>query len=256
MRRAQIISIFVLLTFFSSPGNAQEFGPQKSYLLAQNEGEDAYDPFADYSEFDGASEEEADINFFRHGRFFTLAFTFGYRRFTENLGEVYSASNFFGGYLTYFFDLRFALQIGYITGDHALSLPYGATGSLLGTTTISATSFHLKYFMNTQNVTKGLADLNPYLLGGFSQIYRTTRISGNDRYARDNAMSFDVGVGLEIPLMRHKMFLGLQGIYQFAKFQDENTEFTYRDDNDQVQSTGFFPRGDLIMGSALLGVNF
>ena len=25
----------------------------------------------------------------------------------------------------------------------------------------------MKYYFNTQNVTKGLADLNPYILGGF-----------------------------------------------------------------------------------------
>ncbi len=248
-----------ILIFISQPLLAYELSPtthlKRSYLLAQSDGEEAYDPFADYSEFDGASEEEADINFFKHGRFFTLALTFGYRKFTESLGEVYSTNNYFGGYLTYFFDLRFALQVGYITGDHTLNLAYG-NSTLRGTTTVSSTSFHLKYFMNTQNVTKGLANLNPYLLGGFSQIYRTSRISGNDRYARDNALSFDMGAGLEIPLLRHKMFLGIQGLYQFAKFQDENIEFTYRDDNDNVYSTGYFPRGDLIMGGLILGVNF
>ena len=37
--------------------------------VAQFDADDTYDPFADYSEFDEAQEEEADINFFRNGRF-------------------------------------------------------------------------------------------------------------------------------------------------------------------------------------------
>ena len=39
---------------------------------AQYEGDDVYDPFADYSEFEENSQEEADINFFRNGRFFNV----------------------------------------------------------------------------------------------------------------------------------------------------------------------------------------
>ena len=49
----------------------------KSYLLAQTDPEEAYDPFTDYSEFDEASDEEADINFFRNGRFFTVGLAMG-----------------------------------------------------------------------------------------------------------------------------------------------------------------------------------
>ncbi len=235
--------------YLSSPTN-------KGILLAQMEtGDDTYDPFADYSEFEGTADEESDINFFRNGRFFTLAFAFGYRRFTENLAEIYSPGTYYGGYITYFFDLRFALQVGFVTGDHTLALDYGTT-TLRGVTTVSSTTFYLKYFFNTQNVTKGLANLNPYIIGGFGQIYRTTKVSGNDRFARDNAVSFDIGGGMEIPLLNNKMFLGVQGYYSLAKFADENTEFTWRDDADNVYGTGFFPRGDLIQLAVLLGVNF
>jgi len=243
--------------FADEMDNFFEIPSTKRIFLAQtDEGDDTYDPFADYSEFEGSADEEADINFFRNGRFFTLAFAFGYRRFTENLAEIYAPGTFFGGYITYFFDLRFALMVGFITGDHNLSLDYGNGSTLRGTTTVSATSFYLKYFFNTQNVTKGLANLNPYITGGFSQIYRTTRVSGNDRYARDNAVSFDIGGGLEIPLLNNKMFLGVQGLYQMAKFSDENVEFTWRDDADNVYGTGFYPRGDLVQATLLLGVNF
>jgi len=251
------ILILVIIGLFVSPlrAVADVSTSEERKLVAQFEqGDDSYDPFADYSEFDDNGEEEADINFFKHGRFFTLAFAFGYRSFTDSLRDAYDPSTYFGGYISYFFDLRFALQVGYITGDHSLNLNYG--GGLRGNTTVAATAFHLKYFFNTQNVTRGLANLNPYLLGGFSQVYRTTRISGNDAYARDNAVSFDLGGGIEIPVFRNKMFIGLQAVYQLVNFQDEGTEFTYRDNSNTLRSTGYYPKGDLFHGSVLLGVNF
>ena len=71
-------------------------------LLAQNENSDVYDPFVDYSEFEQASEEEADINFFRNGRFFTLGFAGGYRMFTSNLGKMYTHSPYYGLFLAFF----------------------------------------------------------------------------------------------------------------------------------------------------------
>lgn len=260
-----ILVLLCLFIGFPTTGFADELDTTfevpavRRLLVAQSDegggGDDTYDPFADYSDFDGTAEEEADINFFKNGRFFTLAFTFGYRRFTENLAQIYSPGTFFGGYITYFFDLRFALQVGFVTGDHPLSLDYSTT-TLRGTTTVSSTSFHLKYYFNTQNVTKGLANLNPYLVGGFSQIYRTTRVSGYDTYARDNAVSFDLGGGIEIPLLNNKMFLGLQALYQLTKFSDENVEYTWKDNADNTYRTGFYPRGDLVQASLLLGVNF
>jgi hypothetical protein len=256
-----ILGILLSLSFcFLDKVHADEFqhyllNDSQKTLLAQNDGDDTYDPFADYSEFEGNSDEEADINFFRNGRFFTLAFTFGYRRFTDSLATLYQPGTFFGGYLTYFFDLRFALQVGFVTGSHPLSLDYQG-GNIRGSATISTTSFHLKYFFNTQNVTKGLANLNPYFIGGFSQVYRTIRLTGNDRYGRDSALSFDGGAGIEIPLLNNKMFLGLQGIYQFVNFPDENVEYTWLDDSDTRHGTGFYPKGDMFNVALLLGVNF
>ena len=58
------------------------FEPRRGQLLAQNDADDSYDPFADYSEFEQSSDEEEDINFFRNGRLFTLGFIGGYRGWT------------------------------------------------------------------------------------------------------------------------------------------------------------------------------
>ena len=94
---------------------------ERSYLLAQVDPDEAYDPFTDYSEFDEESDEEADINFFRNGRFFTIGLAGGTRGFTGNFANAYGGAPTFGIFLSYFFDLRLALSIGFQTGDHPVA---------------------------------------------------------------------------------------------------------------------------------------
>lgn len=225
-------------------------------LLAQWDGDDAYDPFADYSEFEETEDEEADVNFFLNGRLFTVAFAAAYRGFTSNLGGIYSSTTGFGLYLTYFFDLRFAVQLGFSSSDHGLSIQ-GTTpaNTANGKVDITATSLDIKYFLNTQNVTRGLANLNPYVLGGLTQFHRTLNLSQEVTFAKDSAIGVDVGAGIELPLLRGKMYFGLQGTYHLVKFADESQEIIL--DGDSVNgATGIVPSGDIYTFHAILGINF
>lgn len=219
-------------------------------LLAQVD--DTYDPFSDYSEFEQSMEEEEDINFFRNGRQLTVGFIGGYRGWTQDLGTVYSGDPAFGLFLSYFFDLRFALQFGYLSSDHSIAIPAGAAKAVTGNVSIGDLSFLLKYFFNTQNVTRGLADLNPYIVGGFSQIYRTTSISQSGLTSKDEAFAFNIGAGMEIPMLRNKMFFGAQGLYQLANFSDESSEWV----DENGEGTGVGAGGDSFTVLAVLGVNF
>ena len=88
-------------------------------------GDSNLDPFADYHEFEEDEQQEADENFFHNGRFFSVGILGGYESFTQTLGLLYSPSVIFGGYLTYFFDLRFALQVSYQTVNHPLTINTG-----------------------------------------------------------------------------------------------------------------------------------
>ncbi|MBX3018417.1 MAG: outer membrane beta-barrel protein [Bdellovibrionaceae bacterium] len=191
------------------------------FSYAQYDGEDAYDPFADYSEFDEASEEEADINFFRHGRFFTIGFGGGLRGFTENMAKVYSSNPTYGLFMSYFFDLRTAAQFGFLTGDHAFDLSHPSE-RIAGNVSFTIISLDYKYFLTSQNVTRGLADLNPYVIGGLAQVYRTISITGDTGGGRDATMGLSLGGGIEIPIMRKKNFIGIQGVYRYFNFKDEN----------------------------------
>ncbi|WP_413574520.1 outer membrane beta-barrel protein [Bdellovibrio sp. HCB290] len=233
-----------------------ESSDQKHYLIAQSDPDEAFDPFSDYSEFDEDSDEEADVNFFRNGRFLTVGLAGGYRGFTGNFADQYSAAPSFGLYLSYFFDLSLAMTLGFQTGDHAVKFGTidggGNPGpTYTGNVSITSINFDLKYYLNTQNVTRGLADLNPYLLGGFGQFYRTYTISGIDSYSRDSTMGFDIGAGVEIPLMRKKAYLGLQAAYHYVNFSDESktiVDNTYKLDKNLS--------GDFYDFTFILGMNF
>lgn len=223
---------------------------QPGVLIAQFEGDDAYDPFADYSEFEESAEEEADINFFRNGRFFTLGFIGGYRTFTDALGDIYSDGAAFGLFLSYFFDLRFAMQLQFLTGDHKFGFNSNGVAAR-GNVSLTNIGLNLKYYINTQNVTRGLAQFNPYIVGGFSQVYRTATATGVDAFSKEGALGFDIGGGIEWPILRNKMYLGAQANYQLVTFKDENSEIIVNG-----TSTGIHPTGDVLYLLFILGVNF
>lgn len=237
----------------SSTVDQFRFNPPGGVLLSQMENDDAFDPFADYSEYEQSIEEEEDVNFFRNGRMLTMGFIGGYRGWTRTFMQTYGGSPSFGLFICYFFDLRFALQFGFLTSDHTLYVK-GDSASLpvKGTVSITDMAFNLKFYLNTQNVTRGLADLNPYFIGGFSQVYRTTTVSGNDDFGKDSSFGMNLGAGLEIPLMRNKMFFAVQGSYQLINFPDEGKVVI--DENDV--STGVSLNGDSYLLMTIVGVNF
>lgn len=251
--RLSTYSLLALLTLgLMSPAKSMAESDRKSYLLAQTDGDEAYDPFTDYSEFEEESDEEADINFFRNGRFFTIGLAGGMRGFTGNFADAYSSGPTFGVFLTYFFDLRLAMSLGFQTGDHAVKFTVNNQSKTYdGNLSLTAINVDLKYYMNTQNVTRGLADLNPYILGGLGQFYRTYTISGLEGFSRDSTMGFDIGAGLEIPLMRKKAYLGLQGTYHYVNFSDENK--SYVDGSEKLDKN---LTGDFYNFLVILGMNF
>lgn len=244
------LSLLLILSPHFAKADLPQSPLDAGILLAQ--ADPTADPFADYSEFEETAEEEKDINFFKNGRFFTIGLIFGARDFTENLASIGDTATPFGILLSYFFDLRFAMQFSYITGDHNLRFT-GESGTPVSVTTgLSQFSIDFKYYFNTQNVTKGLADLNPYLIAGFGQVERDSSEDGNFRLVKDSNLGVNIGVGLEIPILQRDMYMGAQVAYHVVNFEDENTEITLNDS----EPTGIYPTGDLITYTAVIGVNF
>ncbi|PIS11341.1 MAG: hypothetical protein COT73_04550 [Bdellovibrio sp. CG10_big_fil_rev_8_21_14_0_10_47_8] len=241
---------FLLVAICSPHAHAQDLN--RHYLLAQADVDDSYDPFSDYSEFDEASDEEADIDFFRHGRFLSFGFAFGLRGFTDELSRLYSSGPAYGLYLSYFFDMRMAMELGFNTGDHDFQAST-STESLSGNVSMTFIHLNLKYYFNTQNMKRGLSDINPYVLGGFSQVYRTYTIEGSDVASRESTVGMNFGLGVEVPIMRKKAYVGAQAVYHYINFKDENANIVNQTTGVDY---GVKPRGDAFDVLALIGLSF
>ena len=225
--------------------------------------DDQYDPFADFSEFEDDEQQRKDIEFFESGRLLTLGFVGGQRSWTDNNEQLFEAAPAFGLFLTYFFDLRFGMQVSFLTGDHYMSYPASKDGlhpAVPGNNSFTSLSIDIKYYFNTQNVTRGLAMLNPYVLAGFSQNYRTVTLVDQDVFNKETAFGANFALGIEIPVMDGKLFIGGQGLYRFVNFPDEGQELiNTRVDNSGVpvsKPRGFVTRGDVVEFLGVMGINF
>ena len=233
---------FFIILFFSLG--------MSSGVFAQYEGDDVYDPFADYSEFEENSQEEADINFFRNGRFFNFGFLFGGRMFNKGMAQHIEANLSPGLTLTYFFNIRFALQFTYSYSSHlfgpivdpAQPIPFE------GNVSFTHIAFDAKYYFNTANVTRGLAFLNPYIIGGFSQNQRTFSAVDQLFVAKDDGAGIEAGIGIEIPVSRKEIFIGAQVTYVYVDFSTENRPV--------VRDPDVFLDGDMMQAYFILGFNF
>lgn len=193
--------------------------------------DEGFDPFSDYNEVEQSAEEEADINFFKNGRFLTIGAMIGYRGFTDGFSQGYTPSPSWGFQFSYFFDLQLATSLSYSISDHSVDFKSYNDASFTsiseqytGTVNIQSFDLNVKYYFNTENVTRGLADLNPYILLGVGQFVRTYNLSKVLPLTPDRPVGFKLASGIEIPLMRHRAYLGLQATYHYVQFPDENND--------------------------------
>ncbi|MGZ3692214.1 MAG: outer membrane beta-barrel protein [Pseudobdellovibrio sp.] len=240
---------------------------QHAHAQSNNDVDEGFDPFSDYNEVEQSAEEEADINFFKNGRFLTIGALIGYRGYTDGFSQAYSSAVSWGVQFSYFFDLQTAISLSYSTADSGVDFFSfndanftSVSQHYTGTVNIQTFDINAKYYFNTENVTKGLAELNPYVLLGFGQFTRTYNLSRELPLTPDKPIGFKIGTGIEIPIMRHKAYIGLQALYHFVQFPDEN--------NDRIEETKpgvadpvlspVKPRlnGDIYELQTILGFNF
>lgn len=240
--------------------------PSKSLAQATApETDDSFDPFADYNEFEQETEEEADIHFLRNGRYLTLGLLLGYRDFTGGFSEGYEPSLDYGVQFSYFFDLNLAAAVSYTTGDHSVFFQSYTNSSLStvsnsysGTVNIQIFDVHVKYYVNTDNVTKGLADLNPYFMAGVGMFVRTYNLNESFANDPDRVPGFRIGGGIEIPLVQRRFYFGAQALYNFVQFPDENNFFIDEGGSGTPNLKDISPHleGDIYEINLILGTNF
>lgn len=252
----RITFALVLVITVTLPTSAQTAAP---------EADDSFDPFSDYNEFDQETDEEADIHFLRNGRYLTLGLLLGYRDFTKGFAEGYDPGLNYGLQFSYFFDLNLAVALSYTTGDHAVAFnSYTTTGlsqiseAYTGTVNIQIFDIHLKYYANTDNVTKGLADLNPYLLVGSGMFVRTYNLNESFSNDPDKVVGFRLGGGIEIPLVQRRFYFGAQALYNFVQFPDESNHFIDEGGTGTPNPLPIDPHldGDIFEVNFIIGTNF
>lgn len=229
------------------------------------EADDSFDPFSDYNEFDQETDEEADIHFLRNGRYLTLGLLAGYRGFTKGFAEGYDPSLNYGVQFSYFFDLNLAAALSYSTGDHGVAFQSFDDAGLTdpsqtytGTVNIQIFDIHLKYYVNTDNVTKGLAELNPYLMVGTGMFVRTYNLNESFANEPDKVVGFRVGGGIEIPMVQRRFYIGAQGLFNYVQFPDENNHFIDEGGSGTPNLKSISPHldGDIFEVNLILGTNF
>lgn len=249
------LSFFFLEISFSFSEEGQAPGASQDSPYEEMD-HDSYDPFVDYSEFDQTVEEEEDMNFFVRGRFLTLGFVGGYRFFSKTLGEITKPGWSYGIFFDYFFNLNFALQLGFISGSNAISFD-ADSGFVQGSFHLTDVHLNLKYYFDPKRFVRRIADLNPYICGGFSQVRRTTLVSISEDedspLSIQDATQFNFGAGIEVPLIRKKAYIGIQAFFHFIQFPDEKSEIVL---NDGTDFTGLYPDGDIWSLKMALGINF
>lgn len=253
---ASLIFAFLLATTGAARAQAQATAP---------EADDSFDPFSDYNEFDQETDEEADIHFLRNGRYLTLGLLAGYRGFTKGFAEGYDPGLNYGVQFSYFFDLNLAAALSYTTGDHGVAFNSYTNSNLTqiserytGTVNIQIFDLHIKYYINTDNVTKGLADLNPYLLVGGGMFVRTYNLNESFSNDPDKVPGFRLGAGIEIPLVQRRFYIGAQALYNLVEFPDENNFLIDEGGTGTPSLRPIDPHldGDLYEINLILGTNF
>jgi len=215
-----------------------------------------FDPFSDYSEFEEGSDQEADLNFFHNGRFFSIGFIGGYETFTDVLGSLYKPGLTYGAFLEYFFNMRFAMQLSYSVSDHAFYLaasggPCPGGTACTGDVSLQRFEMDFKYFLSTQNVIRGLAAINPYIIAGFGSYTRNITFSNVAGSQGTSAFGLQAGFGVEFPIVKGAAFWGLQATYDYISFPDANSAITING-----TSTGIFPTGGALDIQGSIGINF
>ena len=264
--KSRSLSLFIL-TFSFILWGAQPVFAKSAKEPAKKESElNAYDPFADYSEFENTAEEQKNIHFFQHGRFITLGILGGVRLFTMNMANFYRIGPAYGGYLNYFFDMNFAIQFAVTASTHYIAFNTGGTpqtggvvqagNTFIGSADFFSMGIDFKYFLDKNLFNKNFNWLAPYFFVGVlrSSLIMTATLSQKGVFFDDSGYGVNVGLGLEFHFMR-RIHLGVQYGFQFVTLEKEYLPLGLNSGN-STSSLNFRPYGDWMNVAMILGVNF
>ncbi len=236
-----------------APGTSPEVVPQVQELpqIAKPENEYFSDPYSPISQFDPAEideEEEVLERFAEYGRLIHIGFNIGAVQPTGPMFNIYTMGWMMGTRVTYFLDWNFGFtfhaNIGRSKMEFVNTNP--ATSSTVETFTGTATLFNmgfgLQFYPNFNDISKSIAWLNPSVLLGFEAFVINDRISDqnledlknydvNDPSHKVAAPGLFMGMGVDIPLIRKTVYLGLDFMYHMTFFPSYNYRIDTTDPN-------------------------
>lgn len=179
-------------------------------------------PFTEYGEFNDALSEEAETEFFQYGRFFGVSLGLGYQFLGGNRALLWQ-----GGFprfeikVHYWFDFQFALDLGLSTVSHYYLTSINNQGQV--SVTLFTLGVHLRYYIDTRNLSAAISFINPYLLGGLQSYTKTQNASQIQSIDTDTSGGLNFGAGLEFTLSARKTYLQCEGKIHLLRFNDTYT---------------------------------
>jgi hypothetical protein len=176
-------------------------------------------PHTKYGEFYSTDHEEADSLFYQFGRFCGFSIGTGANFVTGNRGLLWQ-----GGFPTfdirvhYWFDFNYSLNIGFFTAAHR----YSTTVESLGNVNINffALTLHLRYYLDTKNLSAPITFANPYITFGGGIFYKTEDIISASLKNNDSSTGLTGGLGFEFVINPQFTYVDLDARVHYVRFLD------------------------------------
>lgn len=215
------------------------------------------DPFGDPANYEFAEDEKEDKEFFHLGRYLMIGFDVGAGIFTGALGNSTAPGLNVGTHLIYFFDRSIAFEAAAHFSKHLDSVRPSTGGFADIDTKVYPLTLGFRFYFDTRDAPKAIAISNPYLaFGGGAYIREQVVIDSSPELSSlglpvgsENLQSaFGVygGGGIEFPIYRRHIYLGLDMRYHLVFFSDEGE--SYGDPDDRA--------GDLMSAHVSITYNF
>ena len=189
-----------------------------SPLFAQVSSDSEYqNPFSDYTPFEDEYDVEEDERFMYFGNYFGVGLGSGVHNFGGNIGRLYNtALPVFNFFLLYFFDFRFAGQLLFNSASHAFNTrEFGLTEINLLRLQVD-----IKYYLNIRNLSAQITSMNPYIIAGVGNTFRTSVFRSLGTTARDSAINISMGGGLEFAVKPRSVSFSTEFRYYQVFFSD------------------------------------
>ena len=196
-------------------------------------------PSMGYGEFNEESEEEADAQFFQHGRFFGVSIGLG----TETV-DGYRGVLWQGGFPTfdfklhYWFDFNVALDLGATISTHYFQTDVGGRGHV--DVSMVRAGVDLKYYFDTKNLSAPISFANPYVLLGAGNFTKTENSFTQGISEPQSSIGLSGGGGLEFAIKPRKLYFELEAKIHVVNFRDTHTTEYQKQDPSLPDLTGRF----------------